>query len=88
MHKNGPNSVISLGTQPALDEKLILGSFLNYFCSFLADERASPQTGGNAPYRLIYISPDLMIQQTLPSRIHQLGNICLRHLGELSQPKS
>ena len=31
-----------------------------------------------------YISPTLIVQQTLPARIHHPGSVCLRHLGELS----
>jgi hypothetical protein len=31
-----------------------------------------------------YISPNLMVQQTRPLRIHQPRSVCLRHLGELA----
>src|SRR5687768_7404557 len=32
----------------------------------------------------MYSWPRLIVQQTLPLRIHHPGSVCLRHLGELS----
>jgi hypothetical protein len=32
----------------------------------------------------MYIRPTFIVQQTLPSRIHPPGSVCIRHLGELS----
>jgi hypothetical protein len=31
----------------------------------------------------MYILPELIIQETLPSSIHQPGSVSLRHLGEI-----
>jgi hypothetical protein len=32
---------------------------------------------------LLYTENGFIVQQTLPSRIHRLGRVCLRHLGEM-----
>jgi hypothetical protein len=32
---------------------------------------------------MVYTDHGFIVQQTLPSRIHRLGRVCLRHLGEM-----